>query len=94
MDFSGQCNDAYFQLSREGRLKCLVDSIERLEEKKVFLKSGTELECDILLIASGMKYNIHPPFLKKLGLGAYFSKMHPLCRIHVILLRCDKFLES
>lgn len=70
----GQCNDGYFRLSFQGHLKCLVDKVESLSKKHVHLESGKRLECDVLVIASGMKHNLSPPFLERLGLG--FQDLH------------------
>lgn len=69
MDYSGQCNDGYFRLAHQGKLTCVLDSIERMEPHAAVLASGERLPCDMLVVASGCKYNLDPPFLKPLGLG-------------------------
>jgi hypothetical protein len=74
MDFSGQCNDAYFRLSYEGKLKCVVDDLVSLSSNQAHLKSGVNLPCDVLVVASGLKYNMQPSFLSKLGLD--YSQLH------------------
>lgn len=74
MDFSGQCHDAYFRLAHQGKLSCLVDHIECLSGSTVFLKSGTSLPCDVLVVASGLKYNLKPSFLGSMDLD--YSKLH------------------
>lgn len=74
MDFSGQCNDAYFRLAYEGKLSCIVDEIESLSNSTAFLKSGRSLPCDVLVVASGLKYNLKPAFLEKMNLD--YSKLH------------------
>lgn len=74
MEFSGQCNDGYFRLSHNGKLTTKIDTIERMETNTVVLKSGERLPCDMLVVASGCKYNLEPQFLKELNLG--FKDMH------------------
>lgn len=74
MDFSGQCNDAYFRLAHQGRLTCLIDGLDRVEGFEAVLKSGKRIRCDMLVIASGCKYNLEPSFLQEMGLG--FKDLH------------------
>ena len=69
MDYSGQCNDGYFRLAHQGRLTCVVDGLARMEPHAAVLASGERLPCDMLVVASGCKYNLNPPFLKNLDLG-------------------------
>ena len=74
MDFSGQCNDAYFRLAHEGRLKCVVDDLDCLSGGTAYLRSGASLPCDVAVVASGLKYNMKPSFLKSLGTD--FTQLH------------------
>jgi hypothetical protein len=74
MEFSGQCNDAYFRLSYEGKLKCVVDDLVCLADGTAYLKSGDSLPCDVAVVASGLKYNMKPAFLKSLGTD--FTQLH------------------
>ena len=74
MDFSGQCNDAYFRLAHQGKLSCLVDQVECLSGSTAFLKSGNSIPCDVFVVASGLKYNLKPSFLETIDLD--YSKLH------------------
>jgi len=74
MDFSGQCNDAYFRLAYEGKLKCVVDDLFCLSDGTAYLRSGDSLPCDVVVCASGLKYNMSPSFLKSLGTD--FTQLH------------------
>lgn len=69
MDYSGQCNDGYFRLSWQGRLECRLDGIKKMNAREAVLKSGERIPCDMLVVASGCKYNLDPPFLRELGIG-------------------------
>ena len=74
MDFSGQCNDGYFRLAYSGKLTTKLGAVDHLEANEVVLKTGEKLPCDMFVVASGLKYNLEPSFLKEMNLG--FKDMH------------------
>jgi len=71
MDFVGQCNDGYFRLSYQGKLKCIQDSVNSLEKNCVVLEDGKDIPCDVLVVASGLKFNHKPRFLEGLKVGKH-----------------------
>jgi len=97
MDYSGQCNDGFFRLAYEGKLTCVLDGIARMEAHEAVLTSGKRLPCDMLVVASGCKYNVDPPFLKDLGLGKHiiltflfsFPLYDPVSVVDGVFRGCD-----
>lgn len=69
MDYVGQCNDGYFRLSYQGRLKCIQGSVKSLNKNQILLENGENIPCDVLVVASGLKFNHKPRFLEGLKLG-------------------------
>ncbi|CAK0786243.1 hypothetical protein CVIRNUC_009456 [Coccomyxa viridis] len=67
-NFTGQCNDALFQLALQGRVQCIVDKVTEVQETAVVLESGAALPCDVLINAQGCEVMYQPPYLAELGL--------------------------
>ena len=92
MDFVGQCNDGYFRLSYQGRLKCIQGSVKSLNKNHVLLEDGKNLPCDVLVVASGLKFNHKPRFLEGLKLGKSISIRHfflfPMVKMYKNLRYC------
>ena len=89
MDFAGQCNDGIFRLSHTGKLKCVVGRLNSLSDGQAHLESGESIQCDLVIVASGLKYNLTPDFLHaNLGLGT-LSTQNPM-----LILRHDFYPGS
>ncbi|KAK9827287.1 hypothetical protein WJX81_000437 [Elliptochloris bilobata] len=69
MDYTGQCNDAIFQLGKSGVLSVLLDSVASFGRDGVFLRSGRYLRADMVVMAAGCKQISQPNFLLQLGIG-------------------------
>jgi hypothetical protein len=50
-----------------------------MDRHHAILASGEKLECDVLVVAAGCKYNLNPAFLTGLELGE--SHIRILCRV-------------
>ncbi|KAK9828833.1 hypothetical protein WJX72_002308 [[Myrmecia] bisecta] len=68
-DYTGQCNDAFFKLSKSGKVTHLLDSVSRFTKTGVMLKSGGQVKAEMVVIASGCKFEAVPLFMKELKLG-------------------------
>lgn len=77
MDFAGQCNDGIFRISHAGKLKCVIGRLNSLSDGRAHLESGESIQCDLVIVASGLKYNLTPDFLHtNLGLGTLLTKLN------------------
>lgn len=65
----GQCNDAFFKLSKEGKVTMLVDSATSFTPHGLELKSGKTINADVVVLALGCKYTEQPTFLQTLKTG-------------------------
>jgi hypothetical protein len=66
---AGQCNDAFFTLSRDGKATYVLDSVDSLTAQGVLLSSGKQLNADIIIVASGCKFTKRPFFLEGVNTG-------------------------
>ena len=66
---AGQCNDAFFRMSRKKAVTFILDTPVALDETGVLCKSGNHLPADMIVNASGCRFDARPAFLQKLRLG-------------------------
>ena len=86
---AGQCNDAFFRLSKEKDITFLLDTPIALSERGVVCKSGKVLRADIIINASGCKFMARPDFLQSLDLGKIHivvHRLHLVCSLHALYL--------
>ncbi len=69
LSYAGQCNDAFFQLPKKKAVTFILDAPVGLSELGVMCKSGQVLSADMLVNASGCKFNTQPQFLQALNTG-------------------------
>ena len=74
---AGQCNDAFFRMSGKKAVTFILDTPVALDETGVLCKSGNHLPADLIVNASGCKFNARPGFLQKLALGEDQSSSEP-----------------
>ena len=86
---AGQCNDAFFKLSKEKGITFVLDTPIALSERGVVCKSGKVMLADIIVNASGCKFMARPDFLQSLDLGNIHIVVHILhfiCPLHALHL--------
>ena len=66
---AGQCNDAFFRTSRKKAVTFILDAPMALDETGVLCKSGNHLPADMIVNASGCRFDARPGFLQNLDLG-------------------------
>ncbi len=69
VSFAGQCNDAFFNLSKKGKVSFLLDSAESFTENGILLRSGQNVSADIIIVAAGCKFTKRPKFLEGVKTG-------------------------
>ena len=88
---AGQCNDAFFRMSKKKAVTFILDTPVALDETGVLCKSGSHLPVDMIVNASGCKFDARPAFLQKLGLGEFQALFEPgtgRVRQHCECIKC------
>lgn len=93
---AGQCNDAFFNLSRAGKATYVLDSVDCLTAQGVLLSSGKQLNADIIIVASGCKSTKRPAFLEGVNTGTSRKSYGPgrlscVC-MHITTQACSEIM--
>ena len=77
---AGQCNDAFFRMSRKKAVTFILDTPVALDETGILCKSGNHLPADMIVNASGCRFDAQPAFLQELDLGETQGLFQPSTR--------------
>ncbi|KAK9864767.1 hypothetical protein WJX84_008370 [Apatococcus fuscideae] len=69
-NFTGQCNDAFFRLAKQGRVRYVIGKVDQVQARSVKMATtGEELPADILIVGLGCEVQYQIPYLRDLQLG-------------------------